>query len=70
LPEGWLGVPQGRYGAVNLSRALDGEVRLLRLAKDDSEIALHRARRGDFFAEAALNAPRYRCKRHCVALRN
>jgi CRP/FNR family transcriptional regulator, dissimilatory nitrate respiration regulator len=40
---------------------LDGEVRLSRFAKDGSEIALHRAGRGDFFAEAALHAPRYQC---------
>jgi len=40
---------------------LDGEVRLSRFAKDGSEIALHRAGRGDFFAEAAFNAPRYQC---------
>jgi CRP-like cAMP-binding protein len=40
---------------------LDGEVRLSRFAKDGSEIALHRAGRGEFFAEAALNAPRYDC---------
>lgn len=40
---------------------LDGEVRLSRFAKDGSEIALHRAGRGEFFAEAALNAPRYQC---------
>ena len=40
---------------------LDGEVRLSRFGKDGSEIALHRAGRGDFFAEAALNAPRYQC---------
>ena len=40
---------------------LDGEVRLSRFAKDGGEIALHRAGRGEFFAEAALNAPRYQC---------
>ena len=40
---------------------LDGEVRLSRFAKDGSEIALHRAGGGEFFAEAALNAPRYHC---------
>ena len=40
---------------------LEGEVHLSRFAKDGSEIALHRAGRGDFFAEAAVNAPRYQC---------
>jgi len=40
---------------------LEGEVRLSRFAKDGSEIVLHRAGRGDFFAEAALNTPRYHC---------
>jgi CRP-like cAMP-binding protein len=40
---------------------LDGEVRLSRFGKDGGEIALHRAGNGDFFAEAALNAPRYQC---------
>lgn len=40
---------------------LEGEVRLSRIARDGSEIALHRAGHGDFFAEAALNAPRYQC---------
>ncbi len=40
---------------------LDGEVRLSRFAKDGSEITLQRASRGEFFAEAALNAPRYNC---------
>jgi CRP-like cAMP-binding protein len=40
---------------------LEGEVRLSRFARDGSEITLHRAGRGDFFAEAALDAPRYQC---------
>jgi CRP/FNR family transcriptional regulator, dissimilatory nitrate respiration regulator len=40
---------------------LDGEVHLSRFARDGSEIAMHRAGRGEFFAEAALNAPRYHC---------
>ena len=40
---------------------LDGEVRLSRFTKEGAEIALHRAGRGDFFAEAALNATRYQC---------
>jgi len=40
---------------------LDGEVCLSRSGKDGGEIVLHRAGRGDFFAEAALNATRYQC---------
>ncbi len=40
---------------------LDGEVCLSRFASDGGEITLQRARRGDFFAEAALHAPRYNC---------
>ena len=40
---------------------LDGEVRLSRFTREGGEIALHRAGRGDFFAEAALNATRYQC---------
>ncbi len=40
---------------------LDGEVHLSRFAQDGSEIALHRAGRGEFFAEAAVSAPRYQC---------
>ena len=40
---------------------LDGEVCLSRFAKDGTEVPLHRAERGQFFAEAALYAPRYQC---------
>jgi len=40
---------------------LDGEIRLSRFTRDGGEIALHRARRGEFFAEAALDAQRYQC---------
>ncbi|HUI98783.1 MAG TPA: Crp/Fnr family transcriptional regulator [Usitatibacter sp.] len=40
---------------------LDGEVRLSRFSKGGGEIALHRAGRGEFFAEAALGAARYHC---------
>jgi CRP-like cAMP-binding protein len=40
---------------------LEGEVRLSRFARDGSETALQRARRGDFFAEAAIDAARYQC---------
>jgi CRP-like cAMP-binding protein len=40
---------------------LEGEVHLSRFATDGSEIALHSAGRGEFFAEAAVNVPRYQC---------
>ncbi len=40
---------------------VEGDIRLARFAPDGSEIALHRASRGDFFAEAALDSPRYHC---------
>ncbi len=40
---------------------LDGALRLSRFARDGSEIALHRACRGEFFAEAALDAACYHC---------
>jgi CRP/FNR family transcriptional regulator, dissimilatory nitrate respiration regulator len=40
---------------------LEGEIRLSRFAKDGSEITLHRAGRGELFAEAALGTPRYQC---------
>ncbi len=39
----------------------EGEVHLSRFSKAGGEIALHRAGRGEFFAEAALNATRYYC---------
>ena len=57
--DGWVFRKGDTVQAVFL--VLDGEVRLSRFAKDGSEIALHRAGRGEFFAEAALNAPRYQC---------
>jgi CRP-like cAMP-binding protein len=57
--DGWVFRKGDSVKAVFL--VLDGEVRLSRFAKDGSEIALHRAGRGEFFAEAALNAPRYHC---------
>jgi CRP/FNR family transcriptional regulator, dissimilatory nitrate respiration regulator len=57
--DGWVFRKGDAVQAVFL--VLDGEVRLSRFAKDGSEIALHRAGRGEFFAEAALNAPRYHC---------
>ena len=57
--DGWVFRKGDAVQAVFL--VLEGEVRLSRFAKDGSEIALHRAGRGEFFAEAALNAPRYQC---------
>lgn len=57
--EGWVFRKGDAVQAVFL--VLDGEVRLSRFAKDGSEIALHHAGRGEFFAEAALNAQRYQC---------
>jgi len=57
--EGWVFRKGDPVRAVFL--VLEGEVRLSRFAKDGSEIALHRAGRGEFFAEAALSSPRYRC---------
>ena len=57
--DGWVFRKGDPVRAVFL--VLDGEVRLSRFAHDGSEIALHRASRGDFFAEAALNTPRYQC---------
>jgi CRP/FNR family transcriptional regulator, dissimilatory nitrate respiration regulator len=56
---GWVFRKGDAVDAVYL--VLDGEVRLSRFARDGSEIALHRAGRGAFFAEAALDAPRYQC---------
>ncbi|HXZ50080.1 MAG TPA: Crp/Fnr family transcriptional regulator [Usitatibacter sp.] len=40
---------------------LEGEVHLSRFSRDGGEIALHRAGRGQFFAEAALSGDRYHC---------
>jgi len=57
--DGWVFRKGDAVRAVFL--VLDGEVHLSRFAKDGSEIALHRAGRGEFFAEAAVNAPRYQC---------
>jgi CRP-like cAMP-binding protein len=57
--DGWVFRKGDPVRAVFL--VLDGEVRLSRFAKDGSEIALHRAGRGEFFAEAALSSTRYRC---------
>ena len=57
--DGWVFRKGDAVRAVFL--VLDGEIRLSRFAKDGGEIALHRAGRGEFFAEAALNTPRYHC---------
>src|SRR2546428_883314 len=38
-----------------------GEVRMLRSGRAGEDILLHRARPGEFFAEAALECPRYLC---------
>jgi CRP-like cAMP-binding protein len=57
--DGWVFRKGDAVRAVFL--VLDGEVRLSRFAKDGSEISLHRAGRGEFFAEAALNVTRYQC---------
>jgi CRP/FNR family transcriptional regulator, dissimilatory nitrate respiration regulator len=57
--DGWVFRKGDTVQAVFL--VLEGEVRLSRFAKDGSEIALHHAGRGEFFAEAALNAQRYQC---------
>jgi CRP/FNR family transcriptional regulator, dissimilatory nitrate respiration regulator len=62
--DGWVFRKGDAVRAVFL--VIEGEVRLSRFAKDGSEIALHRAGRGEFFAEAALNTPRY----HCNAIAN
>lgn len=57
--DGWVFRKGDAVRAVFL--VLDGEIRLSRFGKDGGEIALHRAGRGEFFAEAALNTPRYHC---------
>ena len=57
--DGWVFRKGDAVRAVYL--VMDGEVHLSRFSKAGREIALHRAGRGDFFAEAALNADRYRC---------
>jgi len=62
--DGWVFRKGDAVRAVFL--VIEGEVRLSRFAKDGSEVALHRAGRGEFFAEAALNTHRY----HCNAIAN
>lgn len=47
-------------------RVMAGEVHLLRRAPDGAAIVIHRARTGDFFAEASLFSERYHCDAICV----
>jgi CRP-like cAMP-binding protein len=47
-------------------QVIRGEVRMLRYAPNGSEIFLHRARRGEYFAEASLSSERYHCNAVCV----
>ncbi|MCX7193313.1 MAG: Crp/Fnr family transcriptional regulator [Proteobacteria bacterium] len=45
---------------------LDGEVCLTRFSPEGVEIVLHRAREGDFFAEASLFSAQYHCDAICT----
>lgn len=47
-------------------RVLDGEVCLTRFSPEGAEIVLHRAREGDFFAEASLFGTHYHCDAICA----
>ena len=47
-------------------RVLEGEVRLTRFSPEGAEIVLHRAREGDFFAEASLFGTHYHCDAICT----
>ena len=47
-------------------RVLDGEVCLTRFSPEGVEIVLHRAREGDFFAEASLFGTHYHCDAICA----
>lgn len=47
-------------------RVLEGEVCLTRSSPEGAEIALHRAREGDFFAEASLFGSHYHCDAICT----
>lgn len=47
-------------------RVLDGEVCLTRFSPEGAEIVLHRAREGDFFAEASLFGTQYHCDAICT----
>jgi CRP-like cAMP-binding protein len=58
-PDSWVFRKGDPVRAVFL--VLDGEVRLCRFAANGSEVVLHRAIAGEFFAEAALSTLRYHC---------
>lgn len=47
-------------------RVLNGEVSLTRCSPEGAEIVLHRAREGDFFAEASLFGAQYHCDAICT----
>lgn len=47
-------------------RVLEGEVCLTRFSPEGTEIVLHRAREGDFFAEASLFGTQYHCDAICT----
>ena len=47
-------------------RVLDGEVCLTRFSPEGAVIVLHRAREGDFFAEASLFGSHYHCDAICT----
>lgn len=57
--EGWLFHQGDKARAIYF--VVTGEVRLSRFGKDGKEVVLQRARRGEFFAEASLDSPRYHC---------
>jgi CRP-like cAMP-binding protein len=57
--EGWLFHQGDKARAIFF--VVTGEVRLSRFGKDGKEVVLQRARRGEFFAEAALDIPHYHC---------
>ena len=46
-------------------RVLEGEICLTRFSPEGTEIVLHRAREGDFLAEASLFATHYHCDAIC-----
>lgn len=47
-------------------RVLEGEVCLTRFSPEGTEIVLHRARKGDFLAEASLFGTQYHCDAICT----
>ena len=57
-----------RFGdeAEAVYRVLDGEVCLTRFSPEGAEIVLHRAREGEFFAEASLFGTHYHCDAICT----